>query len=65
MAKPNRSFYLPARLIAFFDREAERAGHVKQMMIAAAMLRFLESNPQERAQMFERLDSFLNGARDR
>ena len=34
---------------------------VKEKVVAAAMLSFLDSNPDTRSKMFDRLDSFLRG----
>jgi hypothetical protein len=59
MDKPKRSYYLPAKLVAAFDKEASRSGYVKEKVVAAAMLSFLESDPEGRAAMFDRLDIFL------
>jgi hypothetical protein len=56
-----RSYYLPAKLIAAFHREAEKNGFVKEKVVAAAMLAFLESDPNGRAAMFDRLDRLLGG----
>ena len=61
MDKPKRSYYLPAKLVAAFDRESARSGYVKEKVVAAAMLSFLESDPEARAGMFDRLDIFLRG----
>lgn len=57
--KPKRSYYLPGKLVAAFDKECAKSGYVKEKVVAAAMLAFLDSNPEERSSMFERLDSFL------
>ncbi len=61
MQKPKRSYYLPSKLITAFDRECSKSGYVKEKVVAAAMLSFLESSPDSRSRMFNRLDSFLRG----
>ena len=60
MDKPKRSYYLPGKLVTAFDKECSKAGYVKEKVVAAAMLMFLGSNPDERAGMFDQLDKFLN-----
>ncbi len=60
MEKPKRSYYLPGKLVEAFDKEASKGGYVKEKMVAAAMLQFLDSGPDVRAKMFDRLDSFLS-----
>jgi hypothetical protein len=59
MEKPKRSYYLPGKLVTSFDKECSKAGYVKEKVVAAAMLDFLNSNPDGRAKMFEQLDRFL------
>ena len=59
MDKPKRSYYLPGKLVAAFDKESSKSGYVKEKVVAAAMLAFLDSNPEARSKMFEKLDSFL------
>lgn len=61
MEKPKRSYYLPNKLVAAFDRECSKSGYVKEKVVAAAMLSFLDSAPENRSDMFERLDLFLKG----
>jgi len=61
MEKPKRSYYLPNKLVAAFDRECSKSGYVKEKVVAAAMLSFLGSDPQTRSDMFEQLDQFLHG----
>ncbi len=63
MEKPKRSYYLPAKLVTAFDRECSKSGYVKEKVVAAAMLSFLDSNPEARNNLFERLDVFLRGKR--
>ena len=59
--KPKRSYYLPGKLITAFDKECSKSGYVKEKVVAAAMLSFLDGGPEERSKMFERLDTFLHG----
>ncbi len=59
--KPKRSYYLPGKLVDVFAKEASKNGYVKEKMVAAAMFEFLNSDPNARAQMFNRLDAFLAG----
>ncbi|HOW72608.1 MAG TPA: hypothetical protein PKY77_18565 [Phycisphaerae bacterium] len=61
MDKPKRAYYLPAKLIAAFDKEAAKHGYVREKVVAAAMFTFLESEPRRRAQMLNNLDEFLHG----
>ena len=48
MDKIKRSYYLPEKLVAGFDKECTRSGYVKEKVVAAAMLSFLESDPAGR-----------------
>lgn len=59
MDKPKRSYYLPGKLVIAFDKECGKSGYVKEKVVAAAMLAFLDSNPESRSKMFEKLDGFL------
>lgn len=59
MEKPKRSYYLPGKLVGTFDKECAKSGYVKEKVVAAAMLAFLDAAPEVRSKMFERLDSFL------
>jgi hypothetical protein len=59
MEKPKRSYYLPGKLVGAFDKECAKSGYVKEKVVAAAMLSFLDSPPDVRSKMFERLDNFL------
>ena len=61
MEKPKRSYYLPGKLVDVFDKDASKNGYVREKAVAAGMLHFLDSNPSERAKLFERLDSLVNG----
>jgi hypothetical protein len=65
MEKPKRSYYLPTKLVSAFDRECSKSGYVKEKVVAAAMLSFLDSNPELRSTMFEKLDVFLKGKKQR
>jgi len=58
-----RSYYLPQKLIDAFNKECGKFGYVREKVVAAAILRFLNSDPNTRADMFERLDTFLAGRR--
>ena len=60
-AKPKRSYYLPGKLVGAFDKECAKSGYVKEKVVAAAMLSFLDGGPDLRSKMFDRLDSFLHG----
>lgn len=60
MDKPKRSYYLPGRLVTAFDKECSKAGYVKEKVVAAAMFEFLNSSPDQRATMFDKLDRFLS-----
>jgi hypothetical protein len=59
MVKPKRSYYLPGKLVDAFDKEAAKGGFVREKVVAAAMLHFLDSNPDQRSKMFDRMNSFL------
>ena len=60
MVKPKRSYYLPGKLVDAFDKECAKSGYVKEKVVAAAMLAFLDSSPNERSKMFNRMDSFVS-----
>jgi hypothetical protein len=59
MDKPKRSYYLPGKLVTAFDKECGKSGYVKEKVVAAAILSFLDGSPDQRSAMFDRLDSFL------
>lgn len=59
MDKPKRSYYLPGILVTAFDKECSKSGYVREKVVAAAMLNFLDSNPMQRAKMLERVSSFV------
>ena len=61
MDKDKRSYFLPNKLVAAFDQDAEKQGYVREKVVAAAIAQFLRSGPTERAAMFEELDQFLKG----
>ena len=58
MEKPKRSYYLPAKLVTAFDKECRKSGYVKEKVVAASMLMFLDSNPNDRAKIFDSMDKF-------
>jgi len=53
-----RSYYLPAKLVTAFDKESDKCGYVREKVVAAALYMFLQSDPNARAKMFDRLSSF-------
>ncbi len=59
MDKPKRSYYLPGKLVLTFDKECSKSGYVKEKVVAAAMLAFLEMTPDARSHAFSQLDQFL------
>lgn len=61
MEKDKRSYFLPDKLVAAFDKEAKKQGYVREKVIAAAIANFLRSDPNARAQMFEYLDKLVSG----
>ncbi len=61
MDQDRRSYFLPKKLVAALDQEADRCGHFRETTVAAAMAHFVHSPPDARAQMFEELDRFLRG----
>jgi hypothetical protein len=61
MEKDKRSYFLPNKLIAAFDKEAQKQGYIREKVIAAAVAHFLRSGPTERAEMFEDLDKLVSG----
>jgi hypothetical protein len=61
LEKNKRSYYLPGKLVDAFDKESRKAGYVKEKIVAAAVLQFLDSSPDARAKMFDRLDGFVGG----
>jgi hypothetical protein len=61
VAEQKRSYYLPKKLIDAVDKGCRQAGLVRQRATAAAMLNFLQASPQERQEMFDRLNRFLSG----
>lgn len=58
MVEIKRSYYLPGKLLTAFGKECSRSGYIKQNVVAAAVLSFLDSNPEQRSKMFDRLDRF-------
>ena len=61
MEKYKRSYYLPKKLATEFHTECSKSGYVKEKVVAAAMLNFLDADPNGRTQMFDRLDRFVTG----
>ncbi len=61
-SKPKRSYYLPGKLVMAFDKECAKSGYVKEKVVAAAMLSFLNSGADSRSKMFDTLDGFLRKA---
>jgi len=61
--KSKRSYYLPVKLIKTFDAECQRAGLVREKVLSAALHRFLQCGPEERAAMFEQLDKDMRKKR--
>jgi len=61
--KIKRSYYLPDKLITLIDDECRKSGLVREKVIAAAVYRFLQSDPSERAAMFEELDKEMSKKR--
>ncbi len=45
MDKPKRSYYLPGKLVDAFDKDCAKGGYVKEKVVAASMLQFLDSDP--------------------
>ncbi len=60
MEKPKRSYYLPGKLVTAFDKDVEKSGYVREKVVAAALLAFLDSDAGVRARMLDRLDTFVN-----
>ncbi|MHC4444735.1 MAG: hypothetical protein ACYTA5_19225 [Planctomycetota bacterium] len=61
MHKSKCCFALPKKLCTDFDKECAKSGYVREKVIAAAMLKFLDSDPNTRSKMFERLAKFSGG----
>ncbi len=60
-AKIKRSYYLPGKLAAAFDKECDKSGFVREKVVAAAVCQFLGSDATSRAKMFDNLAKFLGG----
>ena len=60
MEKSKRSYFLPTKLVAIFDKECKRGGYVRERVVAAAIAQFLKASPNERHEMFMYLDELLN-----
>ena len=61
MDKDKRSYFLPNKLVAAFDKDADKQGYVREKVVAAAIAHFMRSSPDKRAQMFEYLDKLVSG----
>jgi hypothetical protein len=61
MEKEKRSYFLPNKLVAAFDKEAAKQGFVREKVVAAAIAHFMRSSPEARAQMFEESNKFAGG----
>jgi hypothetical protein len=61
MEKEKRSYFLPDKLVAVFDKEAEKQGYVREKVVAASIAHFMRSTPDSRAEMFDCLDKLLSG----
>jgi hypothetical protein len=59
MEQVKRSYYLPGKLVDVFNKECIKSGYVREKVVAAAVQKFMESDPKARAAMFERLAGFL------
>lgn len=58
--KVKRSYYLPVKLVTALDRDCEKGGYVREAVVAAAVKNFLDAAPNDRQEMFEKLNTFLN-----
>jgi len=65
MEKPKRSYYLPGKLVTLFDKECRQGGYVKEKVVAAAILQFIRSGPDDRAKMFENLNTCVSGRKSK
>ena len=61
MEKSKRSYFLPKKLVTAFHAECRKSGYVKEKVVAAAILKFLDADPNGRAQMFDRVDRLVTG----
>ena len=60
MDKSKRSYFLPTKLVTLFDKECKRGGYVRERVVAAAIASFLNSDPNERHEMFMKLDKVVS-----
>ena len=58
-----RSYYLPQKLVDAFNKECGKFGYVREKVVACSIYRFLQSDPNTRAKMFDQLDNFLRSKR--
>ena len=63
MDKAKRSYFLPSKLVALFDRECTKGGYVRERVVAAAIANFLKASPVERHEMFVYLDQLMTGGK--
>ena len=61
MHKSKRCFSLPKKLITNFEKECAKSGYVREKVVAAAVLKFLDSDPNTRSKVFERLAKLSGG----
>ena len=61
--KTKRSYYLPTKLIQVFDQACKKGGYVRERVVAASIQHFLNASPNDRAEMFKKLDSAITGRR--
>jgi len=59
MEKVKRSYFIPAKVSKVLDEAATKQGFVKEKVIAAAVLNFIDGDPNSRSKMFDRLDGFV------
>jgi hypothetical protein len=61
--KVKRSYNIPRKVADAFDKECDKYGYVREKVLAVMLMQFLESDPNARAKMFDRLDSFTQSKR--
>ena len=60
MYTSKRCFNLPKKLTTVFDKECVKSGYFKEKVVAAAMLKFLDSDSNTRNKMFEQMAKFID-----
>jgi len=60
MEKSKRSYFLPGKLVTMFDKECKRSGYVRERVVAASIASFLAADPNQRHEMFMKLDKLVN-----